>query len=275
MRVHLKPLLVLFVPAVAVSLYKYMDKIMLGAMTDKVQLGYYENAEKVINLPMSIIVSFGTVMLARMSNLIAVNQEKEIKRYIVMSMKYIMGLAIALACGLSGVGPVFAPVFWGEEFTISGRLIVGLATTIPFMAFANVLRTQYLIPKEKDKTYVLSVMAGAVVNFGINWLLIPQYGAVGATLGTIAAEIAVCVYQTVSVRNELPVMEYVENTVFFLIVGIVMYFIVRQIGIELGTKVLTLFVQIAVGVAFYGICALLYLVQKQDELVMALIKKKS
>ena len=44
MRTHIMPLLTLFIPAIAVSLYKYMDKIMLGLLTTKAQVGFFENA---------------------------------------------------------------------------------------------------------------------------------------------------------------------------------------------------------------------------------------
>src|SRR5699024_10108554 len=37
---HVKPMLVLFIPAVAISLYKYMDKIMLGLLSDTAQVGF-------------------------------------------------------------------------------------------------------------------------------------------------------------------------------------------------------------------------------------------
>ena len=100
MVVHIKPLLVLFIPAVAVSLYKYMDKIMIGAMSSKAQLGYYENAEKVINIPMTVIASFGTVMLPKMSNLAAGDNKEASLRYISLSMQFVMCLAIGLSFGL-------------------------------------------------------------------------------------------------------------------------------------------------------------------------------
>ena len=77
MVIHIKPLCILFIPSIAVSLYKYMDKIMIGVLSNKVQLGYYENAEKVINIPMGIITSFGVVMLPKMSNLLATKNRKE------------------------------------------------------------------------------------------------------------------------------------------------------------------------------------------------------
>ena len=72
---------------------------------------------------------------------------------------------------------------------LSGVLIMGLSITIPFMSFANIIRTQFLIPSEKDKEYLSSVIGGAVVNLIANTLLISKIGAIGATIGTILAEI--------------------------------------------------------------------------------------
>lgn len=35
---HISPLFILFIPAIAVSLYKYMDKIMIGALSSKAEV---------------------------------------------------------------------------------------------------------------------------------------------------------------------------------------------------------------------------------------------
>ena len=50
---HIKEVIILFIPVVAYSIYKLMDKIMLGNMTTYMQVGYYENAGKIINIPIS------------------------------------------------------------------------------------------------------------------------------------------------------------------------------------------------------------------------------
>jgi O-antigen/teichoic acid export membrane protein len=68
---HIKPNLILFLPVIAVSLYKIMDKIMLGVMTNVNEVGYYENAEKIVNIPMTLISALGTVMLPRISNIVS------------------------------------------------------------------------------------------------------------------------------------------------------------------------------------------------------------
>lgn len=264
-KAHLKPLLILFIPAIAVSLYKYMDKIMIGAMANKEQLGFYENAEKVINIPLTIIGSFGTVMLPKMSNLASKADKSTAKYYMGVSMKYVMWLALALTCGLCGVGTVFAPIFWGKGFVASGYLIMALSTTIPFLAFANIIRTQFLIPNQMDKEYIASVICGAVVNLIINALLIPDMGAKGATIGTVAAEVMVCLVQCYAVRKQLPLLSYLKSFMFFVLAGGLMLGAVFSIGKLMGTSMITLLVQIAAGVGIYGIISVVYLHATKDQ----------
>ena len=45
---HIKPNLVLFIPVIAVSLYKIMDKIMLGSLINVTEVGFYDISYKLI-----------------------------------------------------------------------------------------------------------------------------------------------------------------------------------------------------------------------------------
>lgn len=271
MQKHIKPLLILFIPAIAVSLYKYMDKIMLGTMSSKEQLGFYENAEKVINIPMTIITSFGTVMLPKMSNLAANKDKKQTQKYMAISMQFVMCMACALSFGLAAVGTVFAPFFWGSEFTPSGTLIMYLSITIPFLSFANILRTQYLIPNEKDRDYITSVIIGAVMNLIINALLIPSMEAKGATFGTVAAEISVCLVQTLVVRRDLPILQYVKSFVIFILIGILTFVTSYGIGKMGHANYITLFLQIAAGAVVYLVGSVLYFVITKNETFLKMV----
>ena len=161
MKQHIRPLFVLFLPILALSLYKYMDKIMLGSISSNVQVGFYENAEKIINVPMSLIMAFGVVLMPRIANMVTSKDKGEVFKLIDMSMEAVMLLAIAISFGLAGISFVLAPIFFGYEFEECGILIMGLAVTVPFMAFANVIRTQYLIPYKEDKIFVVSLFLGA------------------------------------------------------------------------------------------------------------------
>lgn len=263
---NIKPVLILFIPVLAYSIYKVMDKIMLGNMSSYDQVGFYNNAEKIINIPMGIITALGTVMLPRMSNIVANGDKKRVDDYIRISAKLVTLLSSAIAFGLMGVSSVLAPVFFGDEFIACGEIIRLLSVTVFFIAWANVIRTQYLIPNKRDSIYLTSTMVGAILNLIINWMLIPKYQANGAAFGTIVAELSVMLVQMVAVKNELPMRKYIMSYSPILIIGLIMAVLVDRIGIKLGVSVSTLAIQILAGGFFFCIATIAYLRISNDEM---------
>ena len=261
---HIKPNIVLFIPVLAVSLYKIMDKIMLGSLTTVSEVGFYENAEKIVNIPIAIITALGTVMLPRMSNLIAKGEKKQAKEYILKSVYFVMFLSYPMCAGLIGVGYNFATFFFGLEFQKTGILIMLLAITLPFISFANVLRTQYLIPKEMDKVYIKSVFLGAVVNLIMNLVFIPMYDSIGACIGTITAEFAVMFYQAIAIMKELPIKEYVLKTVQYFLKALVMFIIIYPLNYIEMNSLFRLITQVGLGCLIYGLLNIKYIISIVD-----------
>lgn len=93
------------------SVYRVMDKVMLGAMSTMTETGYYENADKIVNIPAGIITAFGSVMLPRMSYLASENQENKIQEMIYKSILFVVFMASALCFGISGITQKFTPWF--------------------------------------------------------------------------------------------------------------------------------------------------------------------
>ena len=266
---HLKGELILFVPVIAVSLYKMMDKVMLGQLSTVTQVGFYECTEKVVNLPLGVISALGTVMLPRMSNLAAKGEHEKSRAYIRQSMTFAMLMASAMCFGIAGVAEELIPLFLGEGYESCILLLQMLSPTVLFIAWANVIRTQYLIPNQKDKSYLISVSLGAGVNLVINFILIPRYAAMGAVIGTICAEAAVCICQTVMVRRELEIGRYLRDCLPFLLIGAGMLIPVRLVA-GLSGHPLILLAEIAAGAAFYIAAGLLWLIRVRDPLVLSL-----
>ena len=271
---HIKPMLVLFIPVLAISLYKYMGKIMLGTMGTKTELGFFDNAEKVINIPLTIITAFGTVMLPRISNLVANGEKKQTNRYMLISMQWVLWFGIALTFGIAGVADVFAPIFWGEEFKESGILIMLFSISIPFIAFANIIRTQYLIPTHKDRKYISSILVGAIINIILNIILIPSFQAIGAVIAAVCAEASVCIVQVFVVRKDLAIKKYILSFVFFFIPGILMFFSLKIIENLMQPTVFCLIVQLIVGFLIYIVISLIYFILTKNEIVLNLFRKR-
>lgn len=271
--VQIKPILILFIPVIAISIYKMMDKIMLGSMSSMTQVGFFENAEKIINIPLGVITALGTVMLPKMSNLYAIGNEKEGNKYIGLSLEFVMFISFGAMFGLIGVSPILIPIFLGDKFINCVNIVSTMSITIVFLAWANVVRTQYLIPKKKDKIYIISTIIGAVINVVINILLIKKYGAIGATIGTVFAEASVCIYQSIMLRKELNISLYLKKVLFYILPGIIMCVSIRILGNELGQSVFTGIIQIVLGGTIYIVLCLIYMMLIKNEIVINTIKK--
>ena len=258
---HIKPNLILFVPVIAISLYKLMDKIMLGMLSTMPEVGFYESAEKIINMPIAFITALGTVMLPRVTNLISKNEETKISKYIDESMNFIMFITIPICLGLITISKNFSIIFYGKEFEKTGTIIALLSLTLPFSAWANVIRTQILIPREKDSIYIKSVFLGALINLIINYILILKLNSIGAAIGTIIAEAVVMIYQTYKIKNKIPIKKYLKEAIIFLIKGLLMYIILYSLNLIIKNKELLMTIQIIMGILIYGLLNRKYIIK--------------
>lgn len=274
---QIKPILILFIPVLAYSIYKVMDKIMLGSMASYEQVGFYENAFKINNIPISLITAIGTVMLPRMTAMASKGQKDESCKFIKKTFSIINVLASALVFGIAGISNNFVNVYYGAEFNACSSLMVWLNWTVFFVAWANIMRTQYLIPNKRDNVYVVSTVLGAVVNLLINFILIGSLQALGASIGTFFAEFTVMIVQLIAIRKELPVMRYISDSIPYFINGAVMMFLVRGIGKIMGMGIMELMVQIIIGGAFYIVVASAIAFRKKDDIysmiMIPLLKK--
>lgn len=265
---QLKPSLLLFIPYVAMTLYHQMDKTMLGAFGLYTELGYYTNADKIINIMIGIISGFGSVSLPRIAALLSEKNMIEYKKIVSKSFSLVIFLCAALAFGIASIADEFSPIFFGEEFADCGPLIKVLSMVIFFKALATVVRNQYLMPLKKDLEYIVSVFLGVVINFGLNIAFIQLFGAMGAAIATLITEIIVCVIQMISMNKYIRIFRYFRNSLIYVALGILMFVCVRGISwIGFLNKYLELCVEIFVGAIVYLLATLIYWnINKNDPL---------
>ena len=246
--VHIRPNLLLFIPALSVSLYKVMDKLMLGTMAGTAQLGCYEASEQILNVPVTLGRSLGAVMLPRTAHRAALGRMDGGELH--AGMKTALFLAFSMALGLLAIAEEFVPAFFGPGFDDCRKLLWILAPSAVFIAFSNVLRTQYLIPQCRDGLFTRSVLAGAACNLALNLLLIPRYRASGAAVGTLCAEFTVAAVQLWGIRREVKAGKLLRAGVPYLAAGLVMLCFIA--GIRVGQRLwLTIAVKVAAGAAIY------------------------
>lgn len=249
---HIKPNLLLFLPTVAVNIYKVMDKIMLGAMSTEAELGYYHSTENIIKVPLAFITALGVVMLPRMSSIISGNgSEQKLESIFEKSIIFAMFISSSICCGLMTVAKEFVPIFYGDGFEKCISLFYIILPSCIFVAFANVIRTQYILPHKMDHLFVGSLFVGAGINFIVNLLCIPHYASIGAAMGTLAAEIAVFVVQAICVFKEANIGRNILNSIPFIIAGVLMFILFSQFTPNVSNGIIALIFKIFICGSFY------------------------
>ncbi|MEG0176196.1 oligosaccharide flippase family protein [Anaerorhabdus sp.] len=249
---HIKPNLMLFIPVISISLYQYMDKIMLGFISNMEQVGLYDSSQRWLIIPLTIGTSFGTIMFPKMSNLIAknINQEK-VNKIIVSSLIFVMFLTIPITLGIMAIAKELIPWFLGNDFIPSITLVYLLLPCSLFVAFSNVLKTQYIIPHNMDKTYISIVFTSATINFILNLLLIPMLSSLGACISTLLTEFIVFILQFYFVNKQTKFIHNLKPILYLLSLGILMFIVVFYIPIINNNLLLTIIFKVIIGALIY------------------------
>ncbi len=249
---HLKRSLILFIPVVAVSLYTSMSKLILGRISSMEELAFYENAYKVITIPISLITAFETVMLPRMVNLTAKADENKVNKVLGDSFAVVMMVGAPMMCGLAAVSELFTFIMFGVEFQKTGYIMMILSVIILVAALAGVIRKEILVPRYMDKEFTISVFVGAFANLALNLILIPRLGAIGSAIATVAAEGSVFFYQMFVTRKMQPYSKYLTSNLPFLLAAIIMGTVVYVTSELLPSTWWALVLLVILGVLIYA-----------------------
>ena len=268
---HLKPTILLFIPQIAVQIYTVLDRTMLGIIIeDKSEVGFYEQAQKVVKLLLTLITSLGTVMVPRMASTFAKGDKEQLKKYMYSSFSFVFFLAFPIMAGLILISGEFVPIFFGQGYEKVAVLINVIVPITLFIGLSNIIGTQYLLPTKRQTEFSISVIVGAIVNFILNIIVIKKYASIGASITTVIAEFLVTAVQFYFVRKEIDIKTVLRLSKNNIIATVIMFVIVY-----ITTKVLTLhgiysiIIQITEGCIIYGIILILL----KDSLVNDVLNK--
>ena len=257
---HFHETLIYFIPTIATSIYTVLDKTLIGTITgSSYQNGYYEQATKIIKIVKSVVfVAVNSVMGARISYLFAANKLDEIKNRISRSMDFIYLLAYGAMFGILGVAKQFVPLFFGKGFEPVVYLLYLMLPLILVVGTSNCLGSQYYTPSGQRKRSAKVVVLGAVVNLFLNLFFIPKYGAYGATVASVIAELTITIIYVQMSNSYITWPQLWGFTYKRLIAGTIMCLVVYTMGqLIKNTNIVSLCIQIIAGAGIYGILLLI------------------
>lgn len=252
---HLKPTIMLFIPQIAMQIYTVLDRTMIGyIIEDKSEVGFYEQAQKIVKLLLTVVTSLGTVMVPRMASTYAKGDNEQLKKYMYNSFQFVFILAFPIMAGLLLVSNEFVPIFFGEGYERVSILINVILPIILFIGLSNILGTQYLLPTRKQKQFTISVTIGAIINFILNLFAIKKYGALGASITTVIAEFSVAAIQFYFVKDILKLKSVLKLSKNYVLSAIIMFVTVYLTGVAVNLEGIALIIlKVIEGCIVYGL----------------------
>ena len=201
MKKNLHPIVLLFLPQVAISLYVVLDRTLLGLLGSYSDVGIYEQGQKLISILLKVVSSLGVVMLPRVANLLSERRDKEAQNMVKFSFILYNLIIFPMMFGLIAVNEVFVKLFLGQNFQDVKYVLYVIVFNIMFVGWTNILGYQVLVVRNKNKEFMLSTTIPAFVSVAVNVAVIPFFGYIGASITSVVVEILVFAIQWYYSRN--------------------------------------------------------------------------
>ena len=220
---HIKPVILLFLPQIAISLYITLDRTMLGALSSTTDVGIYDQALKLLNILLTIVTSLGSVMLPRVSNLLSLGNQKAVNKLHEMSFLVYNLVIFPMIAGILIVNKDFVNFFLGQDFQEARHAIAIMVFRMFFIGWTNIMGIQILIPHNKNREFMLSTTIPAFFSVGLNILLIPSLGYIGASIVSVDTEGLVWLLQLYFTRSYLKEIKILPSMLKILAASLIMY----------------------------------------------------
>lgn len=183
-----KPFFLLGVYMLVTSFCTTFNVVFLGFTTNDTQVGYYTTAIKLYSILLAFFTGVTSVMLPRMSNLLAQGKHEEFKSLLSKTRSILFDFSIPFIV----LAVIFAPQIImllsgpGYEGAILPMRIV--MPMILIIGYEQILVIQALMPLHKDKLIMRNACVGAFVSIMLNIILVKYLMSVGSAITWFVSE---------------------------------------------------------------------------------------
>lgn len=272
-RNHLKDAILLFLPQLASLFYLQVDKIMIEILSGDIsQLAFYDQAEKIINIPFTLITALSVVIMPRIANEFKKGNLNLLNDYIYKSARFSMMVSISMFFGINGIKDNFIPWYLGTEFLDVIQAVGIISPIILTNTLMNVSGTQYLTAINETKVLTISSVLAAIINVIANIILIPHMGFYGAAIATVISSFICVIVQLIAMNKMISIAPILCGLWKYFSSGIVMFVFLKIISVYLISSILNTLLLVIIGGGIY-FTLLFILRDKYFEIALEIVGK--
>lgn len=254
LKKHIKPTISLFIPQIATSIYTVLDKTMLGALTDNVaEVGFYEQSQKIVKIALTLVTTMGAVMIPRIAYTYSIGDKEKISSYMRKTFNFVWMLAFPIMFGIMATAKDLVPWFFGSGYEKVADLMIWSSPIIIFISLSTITGSQFLMSIKKQNVHTMAVIIGSIINVVLNLIMLRAYGAMGAVVSTVIAELAITLIEIIYVVQfkYIKCKDIFYKSYKYILIGLVMFLVVWQVQAKLEASIISTFIEILVGGVIY------------------------
>lgn len=189
--IYLKPVLTIAAYLVLTSMYTTFNVIFLGFVSGETEVGYYTTGAKLFQVIMSFFGAFTSVMLPRMSSLVAEGKGIEFRLMLEKSYKILFNFSVPLLLFSFIYAPFIIEIIAGSGYDgaiVPMRIIIIL---LLINGYEQIIIIQALAPLKKDNAIIKNSLIGAATGVILNLVLVPSQRSVGSAVVWVISEFVV------------------------------------------------------------------------------------
>jgi len=236
-----------------IMVYMSLNVLVLGFVKDDAVVGYYSVALMIIN-PLNIIsdaVANASLPVLSQTWLQDKNQFHSTAK---QSFRYLISLALPMSIGLLLLAEASVHLIFGAEYLPGVSVLMILALSL-IPDYINTLLSTTLIAQDQEKTTLNATIFGAIIAVIACAVLIPKWGADGAALAWLLAEITVFIYQFIALKAVFWQAYYAKISLQVLLATLFMAVIVvlmQQTGLHIMLIIPPAIIAYVVGLRITG-----------------------
>lgn len=168
------------------SVYFYIDTIMLSIMKGDAVVGWYNAAYNLLAALIPVLALFMGVMFPVFSKFFKTS-EKDLNTAFSTSIRFLFIFTLPIVVGTSLISENIIYFLYGTVFTQSILTLQILIWSLLFISMSLVFSTM-LNSTNRQILVTKTTACGAVLNVGLNLLLIPGMSLIGASIATVITE---------------------------------------------------------------------------------------
>lgn len=176
-----------YVQVVTAHLLLRIDVYMVQAFLGPAETAFYALALHFTELVLEVPQAIGLVLYPKLAAL----PEDEVHRLTAQTCRRTLMVTIPAALALAVLGPPVIALWYGEPFAPAGAPLPWAAVGVVMMSIF-VIVTRNFTSRQKQRVNTVAGLLALVINVGLNFVLIPAYGIVGASLATAIAYTGAC-----------------------------------------------------------------------------------